>query len=161
MMIRKAVVEDLPRLVEIIEIAKKFMAETGNPTQWRTGGPTREVMENDIREKRLYVIENETGVHAVFMFAIMEDPTYAVITEGDWGSNETYGVIHRVAGDGAIHGILQEAVRFAGARISHLRIDTHHDNKVMQKAIQKCGFEERGIIFLEDGSPRIAYERIG
>ena len=161
MTIRNAVEADLPRLLEIIEIAKKFMAETGNPTQWRTGGPTKDVLEKDIKEKKLYIMEDETGVHAVFMFAIMEDPTYAVITEGDWISNDTYGVIHRVAGDGMVHGILQEAVKFARERIHHLRIDTHADNKVMQHVILKCGFEQRGIIFLEDGSPRIAYEWVG
>ena len=30
----------------------------------------------------------------------------------------------------------------------------------MQHAILKCGFEERGVINLPDGSPRLAYERI-
>ena len=41
---------------------------------------------------------------------------------------------------------------------THIRIDTHEDNIVMQKAIAKNGFHKCGIIYTDDGSPRIAYE---
>lgn len=40
-----------------------------------------------------------------------------------------------------------------------MRIDTHENNKVMQHLIKKNGFQECGIIYVEDGSPRIAYEK--
>ena len=53
MTIRNAVEADLPRLLEIIEIAKKFMAETGNPTEGRTGGPTKKMWEEDMKERKL------------------------------------------------------------------------------------------------------------
>ena len=68
-----------------------------------------------------------------------------------------YGTIHRIAGDGS-GGILKTAVAFAKRRISHVRIDTHEDNYVMQKAVTKQGFEKRGIIYIADGSPRLAYD---
>jgi len=99
-------------------------------------------------------------IHAGFMLRIGEDPTYRVIYGGAWISDEPYGVIHRIAGDGMIHGVLDMVVRFAEERITHLRIDTHADNKVMQGAILKCGFRKCGIIYLADGSPRLAYEKV-
>lgn len=159
--IRRAQTADLPRLQEIFETARDFMARTGNPNQWKTGGPNRERLEEDIALQQLYVMEDETGaLHAFFMFSLAGDPCYDVIEEGAWKSKEPYGVIHRVAGDGQLHGVLARAVDFALQQTRHLRIDTHRDNKVMQGAIVKNGFSYCGIIHLEDGAPRLAYERV-
>ncbi len=44
--------------------------------------------------------------------------------------------------------------------MSNFRIDTHNDNKIMQHVIEKNGFIRCGIIYVKDGSPRIAYEKI-
>ena len=41
-----------------------------------------------------------------------------------------------------------------------IRIDTHRDNIPMQKALSKAGFSYRGIIYLESGAERLAYERV-
>ena len=68
-----------------------------------------------------------------------------------------YGTIHRIAGDGS-GGVLAAAVSFGKTRINHIRIDTHHDNKIMQKAVAKQGFRRSGIIYLANGDPRIAYD---
>lgn len=159
--IRKAVPADMARLLEIYDFARDFMVRTGNPNQWKNGGPNREQLEKDISLQQLYVMEDEAGmVHAFFMFSMAGDPCYDVIEEGAWKSEQPYGVIHRVAGDGQIRGVLAGAVAFALQRTPHLRIDTHRDNKVMQGAIAKNGFTYCGIIHLEDGSPRLAYERV-
>ena len=61
--------------------------------------------------------------------------------------------------DGA-GGIVGTAVAFAREKTGHLRIDTHEDNKVMQHVVEKMGFSRRGIIYVADGSPRIAYEMV-
>ena len=98
-------------------------------------------------------------IHGVFYFYIGKDPTYDYMEDGAWASDTPYGTIHRIAGDGT-GGILKSAVAFCGSRIGHLRIDTHHDNVVMQNAVKKQGFQRRGIIYIADGSPRIAYDRI-
>lgn len=42
MLIRKTQLSDLPRLQEIFAIARRFMAETGNPTQWEEDYPSEE-----------------------------------------------------------------------------------------------------------------------
>ena len=40
----------------------------------------------------------------------------------------------------------------------NLRIDTHRDNFIMRHNILKYGFRYCGIIFLESGDERIAYQ---
>ena len=40
-----------------------------------------------------------------------------------------------------------------------MRIDTHKDNKTMQRLILKNGYEYCGIIFVEDGTERLAFEK--
>ena len=52
------------------------------------------------------------------------------------------------------------AVQFCEQSINHLRIDTHNDNKIMQHVIEKNGFKRCGIIHVNDGSERIAYEKL-
>lgn len=156
--IRKAGREDLPRVTAIYDTARKFMRKNGNNSQWGRGDAPEDLIENDINVGRLYVIENESGVHGVFMFAIGEDSCYLEIENGKWFDDSTYGVIHRVASDGEIRGVLAMAVKFAKEQISHLRMDTHQDNKVMQRALEKNGFIKCGIIHVSDKTERIAYE---
>ena len=157
--IQKAREEDLDRILGIYAIARDFMARNGNPTQWGNSYPAPELLQKDIALGKLYTLSNSSGIHGVFYFAIESDPTYSVIYDGAWRSDAVYGVIHRIAGDGS-GGILKAAVDFAAAKIGYLRIDTHENNLVMQKALQKQGFRRSGTIFVEDGTPRIAYERI-
>lgn len=42
-----------------------------------------------------------------------------------------------------------------------VRLDTHADNVPMQRAAEVLGFQRCGTIWVEDGSPRIAYELLG
>ena len=155
--IRKAEREDLPRIEEIYAYAREFMARTGNPNQWGKTTPQSSLLEDDIQKGLLFVMTHAEVIHGVFYFYIGEDPTYGVIDDGQWRSDTPYGTIHRIAGDGS-GGVLATAVQFAKERINHVRIDTHHDNKIMQRAVAKYGFQRSGIIYLENGSPRIAYD---
>ena len=156
-LIRKARQEDLNRIEEIYAYARKFMEETGNPHQWGKTTPQVGQLEDDIAKGDLYVLIHDDIIHGVFYFYIGTDPTYGVIEDGAWRSDTPYGTIHRIAGDGS-GGVLAAAVAFGKTKINHIRIDTHHDNKIMQRAIAKQGFCRSGIIHLENGSPRIAYD---
>lgn len=157
--IRKASAEDLPKILEIYAYARAFMARTGNPNQWGTNHPQENQLREDIRNGDLLVVEAHGEIHGVFAFFLGEDPTYGYIEGGQWKSTEPYGTIHRIASDGS-GGIVTAAVKYCENIISHLRIDTHHDNRVMQHVVEKHGFQRCGIIYIADGSPRIAYERI-
>ena len=157
-MIRKATPTDLPAILKVYASARTFMAANGNPTQWGNTYPAPELLEEDIRLGRLFVDTNEGGVCGVFMFAVGDDPTYTYIENGAWLDSSLYGVIHRVASDGTVPGTLKRCLGFCRSQCPHLRIDTHADNHVMQRLLSAQGFTRCGTIYVEDGSPRIAYE---
>lgn len=157
--VRTACADDLSRIGEIYAYARSFMEKTGNPNQWGKTNPPMVQLIQDVQDQRLFVITENDVIHGVFYFFIGEDPTYLKIYEGSWQKNEPYGTIHRIAGDGS-GGILRTAVDFCSKHIDYLRIDTHENNRIMQKAVAKCGFKRSGIIYIADGTPRIAYERI-
>jgi hypothetical protein len=156
-MVRKAVTTDLPIIENIYNLAREFMRLTGNPNQWGKTYPEKEIIKEDVARNRLYVIEREGKTVGVFMFEIGLEPTYALI-DGAWLDDGVYGVIHRVAGLPEERGIFKELFDFANVKINHLRIDTHCDNKVMQAVLKKHGFVPCGVIYLENGDARIAFE---
>lgn len=41
-----------------------------------------------------------------------------------------------------------------------LRGDTHRDNQPMRRVMEKNGFSYRGVIHLEDGAERLAFEAL-
>ena len=155
--VRPAKLSDLGRIEEIYSYARDFMEKNGNPNQWGKTNPPTAQLRKDIAQNRLFVISDGESIHGVFFFWVGEDPTYQRIDGGAWRSDTPYGTIHRIAGDGS-GGILKTAVTYAEGIIGHLRIDTHEDNHVMQGAVKKLGFQRRGIIYIADGSPRIAYD---
>ncbi len=159
-MIREATIGDINEIMRVYETARRFMAQNGNPTQWGNSYPEREIIEEDIKERRLFVLENECGICGAFVCMPGPDPTYINIYDGAWQTDEPYFAMHRIASDGRTRGFLKACFEFSYKKCPHLRIDTHRDNKVMQSALEKCGFEQRGIIYLQNGEERIAYEFI-
>lgn len=158
MTIRKSRTEDLPRLMEIFSIARRFMAETGNPSQWAEDYPGEEVLLSDIGKGDSYVVLQDGRIVATFVLRAGNDPTYDVITQGSWPDDAPYATIHRIASSGECKGILHLAMQFALQSYSSIRIDTHRDNLVMRKAIEREGFWYCGIIYCWNGSERLAYQ---
>lgn len=163
MKIRKANLQDFPELRRIYKAARSFMRAHDNPNQWGDKSPEEELLLQDIRAGHLYLVTADEGAPAVGAFALFTepDPTYSYIEDGSWLSDLPYATIHSIGSDGTRHGILGSALDFAEPLFHHIRIDTHADNYVMQRALEKAGFSRRGIIYLANGDPRIAYERIG
>ena len=112
MTVRNARRKDFADILRIYARAREYMKQSGNPTQWGTAFPPETLIRDDIREKRNYVVETESGVHGVFAFIEGEDPTYARI-EGAWRSDAPYGTIHRIASDGEVKGVLRRRSHFA------------------------------------------------
>lgn len=156
----KAKMEDLPVILRIYEIARNFMRKTGNPMQWKDTFPPESLLAEDICAGNLYEVISDDTIHAAFALIIGEEPTYAKIEQGRWLSETEYGTLHRIASDGRIHGVFDAIHAFSVREIGHLRIDTHKDNKVMQHLIEKNCYRKCGVIYVADGSPRIAYEKI-
>ena len=157
-MIRPATEADIPAVLPVFEAAKAIMRADGNHDQWGAPGfPGDALLLHDIARGGGYVIEKDSIV-AYFALLPSPEPTYSHI-DGAWLTDEPYGVIHRIASYPEVHGIFSAIIDFAAARYSHLRIDTHRDNRIMQHLIDTAGFTYCGIIWLEDGTERLAYER--
>ncbi len=159
--IRPATFTDLDRLMEIFEAARRFMESTGNPNQWINGYPQRELIAEEINQRHCYVCQNEEGkTIGTFCFVPSPDPNYACIEDGAWLNDAPYHVIHRLASDGSEKGIFKACIDWCALQDTNLRADTHADNKVMQHLLEKNGFIRCGIIYVSNGTPRIAYQRV-
>lgn len=157
MEITKASLNDIDSIAKVYAAAKDIMDRTGNPNQWKKGHPSKQIIEMDILDNSLYKITHDGKICGVFFFKECEDPTYKKI-DGVWKNAFPYGVIHRVASDGTVKGVMDTLVNFCKSKCRNIKCDTHHDNKIMQHCLTKNGFDECGIIHLANGSPRVAYQ---
>lgn len=159
MTIRTAALADLENILPIYSYARKQMALNGNPTQWGSSHPSTDVLTDDINNANLYLIEENEKPVGVFAFIIGTEPTYQEI-DGEWPNELPYGTIHRIASNGEAKGILKKCLDFCASLLPNIRIDTHKNNAVMRHLLEKEGFQTCGIIYVEDGSPRIAYQKM-
>lgn len=159
MHIRKATTADMEAIQAIYVRAREYMRQTGNPNQWKHNSPARSLLEHYLAQGVLMVAEDSREMHAVFALIPGPDPTYSYI-KGKWLNDAPYAAMHSVASAGKQPGMLGVCLAYADALYDNLRIDTHHDNRVMQHLLIKHGFTRCGIIYLENGEPRIAYQRI-
>ena len=134
------------------------MRSSGNPTQWGDSRPGESLIIADIEQGNSYIVEHDGRTVGVFALIIGEEPTYLKI-EGRWLNAEPYGTIHRIASDGTAHGVLSACLEYCFAIIPNIRIDTHENNAVMRHLLKKHGFSECGIIHVDDGTPRIAFQK--
>lgn len=161
MRIKKATIDELKQIIEIYQIAREFMKNNGNPTQWADSYPSKELIIKDIEKNQLYVgVDKNNCIHYVFTFFIGHEEHYDKIEDGRWLNNDVYGVMHRIASDGKIKGVFQSCADYCKEQINNIRIDTHKDNKKMQHVIEQNGFKRCGIIYVEDGAERIAYQYV-
>ncbi len=159
MIIRKTRLTDVDDVMNIYASARAFMREAGNATQWGSGYPTREIIERDVESEHGFVVEDDGEIVGAFFFKIGVDPTYIKIYNGEWIDDKEYGVIHRIAVKYRGRGIVDFVYKHCFNIINNLKIDTHRDNLPMQKSLAKNGFKYCGVIYLESGDERIAYQK--
>ena len=160
--VRKAEPGELGDIMRINRAAQDFMARTGNPNQWKHTHPALSLVKSDIENGTARVICDGTDAGRICgVFAMCEgaDPTYSYIEGGKWLDDvRPYVTIHRIAGDQTAHGILRCAAEHCRTRYSSVRADTHRENLIMQRALEKNGFSRCGTIYLQNGDPRMAYQ---
>lgn len=152
-------------VMNIISQAKKYFKEN-NIDQWQDGYPNEISICNDIDLNNSYVLIDDDKILGTMYFRIGDDITYKVI-DGHWLTNGSYAVIHRIVVDSEYKGhslagiMLDYAIKQCQENNIHsIRIDTHKDNLSMQRFLNKHGFIACGTIYLENGDPRIAFEKI-
>lgn len=67
--IRKATEQDLTRAREIYGIARNFMRDNGNLTQWGEGDEPENLTEDDIRQGNLYALTDNAGRFMQFLYS--------------------------------------------------------------------------------------------
>ncbi len=168
MEIRKATQTDISALMALFDEARATIAQLGI-NQWQNGYPSLAVVREDIALGRSYVVTVDGALCGTFVLVENGEPTYDKIYDGDWktgNDSRDYLAIHRVAvavrmrGMGLSTAIINAAAARAGSlgRAS-LRIDTHKGNVVMRRMLEKHGFVFCGVIYLENGDARVAYEK--
>ena len=150
---------DLDKLLEIYREAREFMKNSGNKTQWGDNKPSKETLEGDIENKNLYIVVDFDEIVGAFALIYGEDKTYLEI-DGKWLNDEPYATLHRVVSSGKARGIMSEIIKFSEEKYENLRIDTHKNNHKMLDKIRENGFTYCGVIKIDDGSPREAFQNI-
>ena len=164
---RRAQNSDVDKIVQILQDAISFLKESGS-SQWQSGYPNRETVEEDIEKRVAWVLTVDNEVAGYAAVVIGREPTYADI-EGKWENNvDTYATIHRIAVSSKFRGMhlsqffLSNIISLTYAQgIHNFRIDTSRKNKIVQHIAVSHNFIERGIIQVTEDpvdSSRIAYE---
>ncbi len=166
MKIRLSEYADQPQMMELFALASEGLFRAG-VDQWQNGYPAPELIRADITHGESYVMVSDERVVGTAVISFAGEPTYNQI-DGKWLSEgEEYVVIHRLTIHPELRGrglagrlmaFAEELCRQRGVR--SMRIDTHADNLPMQHAVTGFGFRYCGVILLDNGDPRLAYERL-
>lgn len=162
----KAVETDANCILNIIKQAQYYFKEQGI-NQWQDNYPNFETVKNDIKSKNGYVLLKGNDVIGTVVVIFDGDKNYEYIVSGGWISNDEYAVIHRIAVDVSYKGlglsslIIKNIVGICLDKGIHsIKVDTHRENISMQRLLKKNGFQYCGIIYLENKSERMAFEKI-
>lgn len=162
---RKAVESDIASIMNIIRQAQEHFKEQGID-QWQNNYPNLEIILMDIKNRNGYVLLEGDTIIGTASVSFDGEKTYEHIYNGKWISNDEYVVVHRMAIDprykrqGLATAIMEKVEEMCLDKGVHsIKVDTHEENLAMQKLLKKNKFEYCGIIYLEDGSKRIAFEK--
>lgn len=166
MKFRKSVKTDIDNIIKIIKQAQKYFKDQGID-QWQNGYPDISTISNDIINGNSYVLEKDGSIIATVVASFEKEKSYDSIYEGQWISNGEYVVIHRVAVDSTYKGmgLSSQIIKYIEKLclqkgVYSIKVDTHEDNLPMQKVLKKNEFQYCGIVYLEDKSKRIAFEKV-
>ena len=157
MKIKLATLENLDIIMDMIDNGRKHIQEY-NIEQWINGYPSKELIIEDINSSRGYILLDNEEIVGYFV-KLNYDKCYDKI-DGSWINNEPYVVIHRTVTKHFNKGLGSKMFDEIKKEHKHIRVDTHAGNISMNKCLLKNGFKYCGTIYIEEGSPRNAYEYI-
>lgn len=165
--LKKAKLEHINEIMDIIQGAQEYL-KIQEIDQWQNNYPNIETINNDINNNNSYILVNDADIIVGTTALIFgNDKTYDAIYEGKWLTDDKYATLHRMAINPDCHGlglateiIKQAEVVCKNKGIASIKVDTHKENIGMQKRLIKSGFVYCGIIYLEDGNERMAFEKV-
>jgi GNAT superfamily N-acetyltransferase len=163
-MIRKAVMEDLNEIMEIIKETVAEMKTYGN-TQWDDNYPQAKDFAGDIEKGELFVDERGGDVAGFICLNQVEPKEYCGL---EWYAEGQAMVVHRMAVNprfrrqGVAAGMMKFADDLALSRgIRHMKTDTYSVNPKMNALFVKCGYRLIGeMSFLGKEKPFNVYEKM-
>ncbi|PQC28803.1 GNAT family N-acetyltransferase [Enterococcus mundtii] len=167
MYLRKTTLDDLPRVLQIIDQAAAYLAEQGLPQWQEDQKPSKERFIEDIERQESFVLIDEEDIVGTAALVAGIDPVYTAIA-GNWEGREPYLSIHRVALDQNVRGkrlgkqLIEHLLTVATCQgIKDVRIDTFPTNHPMEKTIYSAGFHYCGMIeFPFPHGERKAYQKL-
>lgn len=159
-------IEDASAIMAVIQGAQAHLKHQGID-QWQNNYPNIQTIKDDITHNNNYILLKEHKIVGTLALIFADDTTYHHIYEGAWITTGEYAVIHRLAISPDYHGLglgaklLEHASKMCQVKgINSIRVDTHRENQAMQRLLEKNGFVYCGIIYLEDGNERVAFEKV-
>ena len=141
MKLMRAEVEDILRIMEIIEEARAFQLSYGNG-QWADGYPSLPLIEEDVAAGIGYKAM-VNGSMAGYLAIVTHDDSYDSI-EGQWITDGPYIALHRIAfsdearGHGLFSSLIDACKGIAALNGSvSIRVDTDKRNPIMQHLLEK------------------------
>lgn len=158
--IRPATRRDVSQIASLFDGAREFMRSTGNESQWPNCYPTEEDARIDTMRGCQFVCLDGDEIVGCLSFVPGPDTTYLKIEDGDWLNDMPYFVVHRIAAKYQGRGIGSFMMSWACQSADNVRTDTHEKNAPMRGLLESIGFKPCGTVFVEDGTPRIAYHYV-
>ena len=165
-MIRKAIFSDLPYVFNIIKNCTNHMIDN-KIFQWNENYPSKEIFYNDIKNKNLYIIENNKKIIGCVMRSENQSKVYKKVR---WiAENKKSLYVHRLAVDpkyqGKGYGIkLMDFIEGNALKNNYIsiRLDTFSKNKRNVRFYKKRGYIKIEDIFFPNQSvyPFYCFEKI-
>jgi ribosomal protein S18 acetylase RimI-like enzyme len=166
--IRRALVSDVPPIMELIRQIVPLMRAAGNQ-QWDDTYPNAEVFLDDIALHQLWLAEAVDGhtpqLAGLAALTTDQSPEYAQV---GWDLAEAALVVHRLAvspafrGQGVAKALMLHAEAVARARhLPSIRVDTNSENQQTQRLFPSLGYTFAGEITLDfrPGQRFLCYEK--
>ena len=165
-MIRKALVQDIPRIKKITEACAQHMIDQGI-YQWNKNYPSLEVLTKDVKANNVYVYLVEQKIVGTVMFSMEMDDFYREI---DWLTQDAKQLyVHRLAvhpayqGQGIARGLMDFGEALAKEKeCLSVRLDTFSKNPRNNRFYQARQYQQVGQVFFSQKSehPFYCYEKL-
>lgn len=164
---RKATLDDLDAVYEIIENARALLKKDGSD-QWQNGYPSKLSMQQDIEANSCYLLMYGKKIVGTGTLMLHGDTHYTYIVDGKWNhAGHPFATINRIAISSGYRGkhfarIIMAVLISSAYRngVRDIRISTHEKNKRVHNLVLDFGFVQRGKVYTgpTDKDLRVAYE---
>ena len=160
-MIRKAIKDDLHRIIEITKACAVYMI-SNNIFQWNEHYPNIETFENDALNENLYVLEINKKLIGCLVISHEMDEFYMKVKWQTPNHNNIY--LHRLAVDPSYQkkGYAKQLMNFSFEyakvnNIKSIRLDTFSGNPFNNIFYSNLGFKKLGKIYFRKQSDKPFY----